>query len=128
MRDADPEAPEIVAAGEEPAGHFGEVALQRDGEMRRFRFAVTPAGLSVLRRVLATRPFDALPGLRFRYVYAGRSAVLTERVRHEIRVRIELGTDAQTREFDAPAELVGALEWFRQLPSLAAAEHLAAPI
>jgi hypothetical protein len=40
--------------------------------------------------------------LRYRYVYAGRSAVLTEPVRHEIRVRIELGTDARRTSSTLP--------------------------
>jgi hypothetical protein len=128
MRDPDPTAPEIVAAGEEPSGYFGEVRLQREGEAGRFRFGITSTGYAALQRVLATRPFDAMPGLSHRYVYAGHSAVLGEPVRHQLRVRVELGNDARTLDFDAPADLVGALEWFRRLPGLAAAEHLAAPI
>ena len=127
MRDPDPDAPEIVAAGEAPAGHYGEVVVRRGGEARRFRFGVTPASHGVLRRVLAARPFDAMPGLPYRYVYAGWSAGLGEPVRHEVRVRVELGAAARTLDFEAPAELVGALEWFRRLPALTDAEHLAAP-
>ena len=127
MRDSDPSAPEIVAAGEEPAGYFGEVTLRRDGAVGRFRFGVTPAGYTVLQRVLGTRPFDAMPGLPHRYVYAGHSGTFGDPVRHEVQVRIEVGANARSISFEAPADLVGALEWFRQLPALAAAEHLAAP-
>jgi len=124
MRDSDPSAPEIVAAGEEPAGHFGEILLRRDGAVGRFRFGVTPPGYAVLQRILGTRPFDAMPGLSHRYVYAGRSAILGDPLRHQVQVRIEVGADARSLSFEAPAELVGALEWFRLLPALAAAEHL----
>jgi hypothetical protein len=127
MRDLDPLAPEILETGAEPAGAFGEVALARGGETARFRFAVSVEGQAVLRRILNTRPFDAMPGLTYRYYYAaqgGRGVPMT----HLLYVRVEQGRQARTIEFEAPADLVGVLDWFRGLPDFEAATALRAPI
>src|SRR5690242_7539115 len=127
MRDRDPLAPELLSAGREDRGSFGEVALDRGGNRGRFRFAVTPAALPVLQRILASRPFDAMPGVEYRYFYAGQSGSMTP-VQHSLLIRVEQGTNAKTLEFDAPRDLVGVLAWFRGLEQLSEAEHLRAPI
>jgi len=90
MRDRDPHAPEILRVGNEPAGDFAEVALTRGGEIGRFRFSVSTAGKAVVQRILATRPFDAMPGLTYRYFYAGQGGQGSP-VRHLLYVRVEQG-------------------------------------
>jgi hypothetical protein len=127
MRDRDPLAPELLTAGESGAGAFAEVALRRDGETQRFRFGISEPALAVLRSILATRPFDAMPGVRHRYFYAGQGGRGGEQATHLLYVRVEQGRDVRTLAFEAPRELVGVLHWFRQLPTLAAAAHLVAP-
>jgi hypothetical protein len=127
MRDRDPADPEILQAGDTPAGPFVEVAVQRGGETGRFRFGVSAAGRALVQRVLGTRPFDAMPGVPYRYFYAGQGGYGAP-ITHLLYVRVELGRDARTIEFESPADVVGALEWFRRLPSLSAAAHLRAAI
>src|SRR4051812_34202065 len=127
MRDRDPADPEILQAGETPTGAFVDVAVERGGAVERFRFEVSAAGRALVRRILGTRPFDATPDLPYRYFYAGQGGYGAP-ITHLLYVRIELGHDARTIEFESPADVVGALEWFRQLPSLAAAAHLRAAI
>src|SRR5689334_18579453 len=127
MRDRDPHAPEILRVGNEPAGDFAEVALTRGGEIGRFRFSVSTAGKAVVQRILATRPFDAMPGLTYRYFYAGQGGQGSP-VRHLLYVRVEQGHDVRTLEFEAPVVLVGVLEWFRGLRDLEADVHLRAAI
>ena len=127
MRDRDASDPEILLAGDTPTGAFVEVALERGAETGRFRFGVSAAGRALVERVLGTRPFDAMPGLPYRYFYAGQGGHGAP-ITHLLYVRIELGRDARTLEFESPPDVVGTREWFRQLPSLAAAAHLRAAI
>jgi hypothetical protein len=127
MRDPDPLAPEILETGHEPAGDFAEVALARGGDVQRFRFGVSAQGKSVLQRVLATRPFDTMSGLTYRYYYAGQGG-RGDPVTHLLYVRVEQGRQAHTVEFEAPADLVGVLDWFRRLPDFEPAVHLRAAI
>jgi hypothetical protein len=125
LNNRDPADPEILRAGDATTGggHFAEVAVERGGESGRFRFSVSAAGRTLIQRILGTRPFDARSGLAYRYYYAGQGGHGLP-ITHLLYVRIELGAEARTLEFEAPADLVTALEWFRRLPSLAAGAHL----
>lgn len=121
----DPMDPEITQAGDGPRGAFVEVAVDRGGEVGHFRFAISVAGRTVIQRVLGTRPFDAAVGLPYRYFYAGQGGYGAP-ITHLLYVRIECGADMRTIELESPEDLVTALQWFRQLPSLMAAAHLRA--
>lgn len=126
LNDRDPSDPEIIQAGETPRGAFVEVAVNRGGEVGRFRFAVSAAGRALVERILGTRPFNAMVDLPYRYFYAGQGGHGAP-VTHLLYVRVERGRDARTIEFESPEDLVTALQWFRQIPSLAFAAHLRAP-
>ena len=100
--------------------------MSRSGEVGRFRFAASAAARAVIQRILGTQPFKATGALSYHYFYAGhggRGAPVT----HLLYVRVERGSDDRTIEFDCPEDLVSALQWFRQIPSLAFAAHLRAP-
>ena len=122
----DPMDPEIIQTGETPRGPFVEVAVDRGGEEGRFRFAVSGAARAAIDRVLGTRPFNALAGSSHRYFYAGKGGYGLP-LTHLLYVRIEHGVETRTIEVAAPEELVNALQWFRQLPSLMAAAALRVP-
>ena len=128
MADRDLADPEIIHAGDKPGGAFVEVGLARGGETGRFRFGISAAGRALVERILATRPFGATPELPYRYFYAGQGGYGAPPITHLLYVRIERGRDTRTLELESPGDLVAALEWFRQLPSLAAAAHLRVPI
>lgn len=118
--------PEIIQTGETPRGPFVEVAVSRSGEVGRFRFAASTAAQALIQHVLRTQPFTATGALPYHYFYAGhggRGAPVT----HLLYVRVERGSDDRTIEFDCPEDLVSALQWFRQIPSLTFAAHLRAP-
>ncbi len=118
--------PEIIQTGETPRGPFVEVGVSRSGEAVRFRFAASEAARALIQRILRTQPFNATGTLPYHYFYAGhggRGAPVT----YLLYVRIERGSDDRTIEFDCPEDLVSALQWFRQIPSLAFAAHLRAP-
>jgi hypothetical protein len=126
LNDRDLSDPELIQAGDTPSGAFIEVAVARGGETGRFRFASSPAGRALVERVLGTRPFDATVAAPYRYFYAGQGGHGTP-LKHLLYVRIERGPSERTIEFESPVDLVTALQWFRQLPSLMAAAHLKAP-
>ncbi len=126
LNDRDPQDPEIIQAGETPRGAFAEVSVHRGGEVGRFRFAISAAGRALIERILGTRPFDANVVLPYRYFYAGKGGHGLP-IKHLLYVRIERGRDERTVELESPEDLVTALQWFRQLPSLMAAAHLRAP-
>jgi hypothetical protein len=119
--------PEVLQAGDSPTGSFIVVALQRAGAEARFRFAISAVGRALVEVILGTRPFDAQPDESYRYFYAGRGGFGSP-MTHLLYVRIERGRESRTKTFESPADLVDALEWFRQLPSHAAASHLLAPV
>ena len=124
--DRDPADPEIIQTGDTTRGAFVEVGVSREGEVGRFRFGISAAGHALVQRVLGTRPFDAMATLPYRYYYAGHGGHGAP-VTHLLYVRIERGRDTRTIEFESPEDLVSALQWFRQIPSLTFAEHLRAP-
>src|SRR5438128_1476252 len=126
MSERDSADPEIIQVGETARGAFVEVVVSRDGEVGRFRFATSAAGRTVIQRVLGSRPFDAKVALPYHYFYAGHGGHGAP-VTHLLYVRIERGRDTRTMEFESPEDLVSALQWFRQIPSLAFAAHLRAP-
>ena len=117
--------PEILQAGDTPRGAFVEVGVDRGGEVGRFRFAISAPGRALIQQVLATRPFEAMAGFPYRYFYAGRGGHGAP-VTHLLYVRIERDRSARTLEFECPEDVVTALQWFRQIPSLEFAAHLRA--
>jgi hypothetical protein len=127
MSNRDIADPEVLQAGDSPTGSFIVVALQRAGAEARFRFAISAVGRALVEVILGTRPFDAMPEESYRYFYAGRGGFGSP-MTHLLYVRIERGRESRTNTFESPADLVDALEWFRQLPSHAAASHLLAPV
>jgi len=126
LNDRDPMDPEIIQAGETPRGDFVEVGVDRGGEVGRFRFAISAAGRALIQRVLATRPFESTVGFPYRYFYAG-SGGHGAPITHLLYVRIERERSTRTIEFECPEDVVTALQWFRQIPSLEFAAHLRAP-
>lgn len=126
VSDRDPADPEIIQAGEKPRGAFVEVAVSREGQVGRFRFAISAAGRTIIERILGTRPFDAMGVAPYRYFYAGHGGYGAP-VTHLLYVRVERGQSVRTIEFECTEDLVSALQWFRQIPSLEFAAHLRAP-
>ena len=107
---------QVQLSGERPSAaerpqESGAAALGRGGRMSRQRKA------AAVLRLLRGEDLETVSRSQ-----GGYGAPIT----HLLYVRVERGRDARTIEFEAPADLVAALEWFRQLPSLAAAAHLRA--
>ena len=76
--------------------------------------------------VVIEKPFgDLMPGLKYRYFYAGSQKRHPE-VRYSMQMRIELKRDSTQKAFEIPAALHANLLWFERLESPAEAEYLKA--
>ncbi len=118
--------PEILDAFEEAGRYFAVIRLEKQGEQRCFRFGVTQDGYVSLKRILQTRPFDQMPGLRRRYYFLPSPHRL-DNGQVMMGIRIEQGNDGQNIGAEGPIELAANLVWFSQLDDWGEAEHLAVP-
>ena len=123
MRDNHNGMPELVDAFEIGGQYFGVIAAVESDKERRFQFGLSLQGYRALKRVLQDRPFDLMPGLKYRYFYSGSQKSAPDE-KYKMTVRIELDRDAKKKDFDIPKDLHANLLWFQRLDSLADAEHL----
>ncbi len=124
MRDNHKGMPEIVDAFiDEKEQYTGVVAIEINDQIQKFGFNVSPAGYRVLKRVLQLRPFDLMPGLKYRYFYVGSYRKL-ELPNCEITIRVEQGKDGKEFVVEAPMQLLQNLIWFQGLESFSEAAHL----
>lgn len=115
--------PEIVDAYRRGDLCFAAIALSRGGTQRVFELGISKASYSSLKCVLQTRPFDTMPGVKYRYsflpIYSrnpGDTATCD--------VYIEQGQDGRGFGFELPKELIANLLWFDEMQSFLAAKHL----
>lgn len=107
-------------------------AFERDGhffvviekESRKFQFGVSRNGYLAIRRAIQIRPFDAMPGLKYRYFYAGSQRRKAGTEDYSMSVRIELNRDASKVTIDIPKDLHANLLWFDRLEDLGEADYL----
>jgi hypothetical protein len=123
MRDNHDGMPELIQAFEKDGHYFLIIELDREPQRKRYQFGVSRKSYLTLRRILQARTFDMMPGLKYRYFYAGSSHPL-DFSSASMFVRIELGRDATTKEFEIPKELHANLLWFNQLESMEDAQYL----
>lgn len=121
--------PEIVAAYERDGYFFGVVQVMLDGAPHAFEFCLDKPGYRSLKQVFQFRPFDALPGILYRYFFTGsvsRSVDESGAMGAPIRfyVRVEQGRNAKVYAFEGPLELVANLRWFFELRRPDDAAHL----
>ena len=69
MRDNHKGMPEIIDAFEKDEHYFAVVEVEIDDVFKKFQFGVSRDGYLALKRALQLRPFDKMPGLKYRYFY-----------------------------------------------------------
>jgi hypothetical protein len=106
-------------AYEREGQHFGVVRLVLLGGAQTLEFGVSAAGYSALKRILSARPFDALPGIQYRYFFSGSFTGATKPGQDvfTFHIRIEQGAAAKKFEFNGPKALLANLLWFSKLNS-----------
>jgi hypothetical protein len=127
MRDNHLGMPEILKAYERGGFYFGAVRIVLAKETTAFEFGVDHAGYLAVRKILHTRPFSDMPGIEYRYFFAGPLGY-GRRENNEapvtFDVRIEQGNDAGKFEFLGPTSLVSNLIWFTKPRDLGEAGQL----
>lgn len=71
MRDNHEGMPEIIDAFEKDGIYGGIVEIEIDDIYKKFEFDVTRRGYLSLKRILQIRPFDMMPGIKYKYFFAG---------------------------------------------------------
>lgn len=123
MRDNHEGMPEFIRAFQVDGHYFSVVEVTIDEVAKRFQFGVSRRSYLILTRILQTRVFDIMPGLEYRYFYAGSCRPIDLQT-DVMSVRIEQGRDATTRQFEITKELHSNLLWFSQLTQFEDAEYL----
>jgi len=101
MRDNHESLPEIINAYERDEHLFCSIALTIGTETKTYEFGIDPESYKALKRLLSMRPFDQLPGTKYRYFYA-----------QNWNFRIEQGVNGKQFEVEAPRPLIENLTWF----------------
>jgi hypothetical protein len=109
---------ELIETFQNDPHFFAVLSIPKHGERQSFRIGITERGYTSLVKILQNRPFDTMPGLKYRYFFTGIHG-------HGIAgIRTQLG--AKLKEFtasiddDPNANLV----WLNSISSLAEAEYL----
>jgi len=98
---------------------FGVVRVCTPSEAASLEFGVERAGYLTLRRIIETRPFGSMPGVKHSFYFTGSHS--RETSAHEpvsIGVRIEEGMNGKNLHFDCPLSLAKNLKWFLNLKDL----------
>lgn len=114
MRDNHEGMPELIRAFEKEGHFFALVKKDWGAQSTTYQFGVSRKAYLILQRILQTRTFDLMPGLKYRYFYSGSCRPLDSK-NDLMFVRIELGRDSKTKEFAIPKELHANFLWFSQL-------------
>ena len=125
MRDNHDGMLELVAAYERDSLYFGVVRVCTSLETASFEFGVHRTGFQALRRILDTRPFGSMPGVKHSFYFTGsHSAEEAGRENVSIGVRVEEGMNGRNLWFDCPVPLAKNLKWFLQMKDLREAAAL----
>jgi len=122
MRDTHEGMPELFAAFERDGRYFATVRVTL-GDTRDIEFGVPFDEYRALRKILQSRPFDQMPGLRYRYFIDHAIGRKGERSA-TIDIRIEQGRSGRQFPFEVPLSLARNLYWFAQLKDFSDASHL----
>lgn len=118
--------PEICDAYKHGEHHFAAIQVEIMGVAKTLELGICQNSYGVLKRVLQTRPFDAMPGVEYRYLFTGTYSGHDPR---EMQIRIEQlqSTGRVTADgfmFEAPKHLIANLLWLKELRSFREASHL----
>ncbi len=124
MRDNHEGMPEIIDALEKGDNYLGIVEIEIDSIYKKFQFGVTRNSYLALKRILQIRPFDMMPGIKYRYFFAGSYYKIQDSSDCGMDVRVEQDKAATKKEVIVPKDLLANLIWFSKLKNFDEAAHL----
>ncbi|MDA0206208.1 MAG: hypothetical protein O3A53_06390 [Acidobacteria bacterium] len=110
--------PELIDAYERQGHFYGTVQLRLNAVAPLVEFGLTPGSYRAMKKILSLRPFDAIPGLSYRFFFAGAAR------KDLIRIRVELDRKSKQLEAAVPPELSANLEWLISVDDPKALSHL----
>lgn len=123
MRDNPKGMPEFTDAFEMGSNYFAVIEITIDDVSKRFQFGVLRSAYLSLKKVLQLRPFDMMPGIKYRYFYMGSCKSFGNK-QYIMTVRVEQNLDATSEQIEIPQELHANLLWFDRLTSFDDAIYL----
>lgn len=90
---------------------------------KKFQFGVSLSGYKALKRTMQLRPFDMMPGRKYRFFYVGSNKGSDEN-QFSMEVQIELDRDATKDRLLIPQDLHANLLWFARLENISDAKYL----
>jgi hypothetical protein len=119
MRDNPEGYLELRDAYERDGLYFGVVRVRTLSEAASIEFGVERAGWLALRRILESRPFGSMPGVKHSFYFTGsHSKEESTREPVTIGIRIEEGMNGKNLDFPCPLSLAKNLKWFLYLKDL----------
>ncbi|MEP6705158.1 MAG: hypothetical protein ABJB34_10175 [Acidobacteriota bacterium] len=110
---------EFVDVFENDGQYF--VTIEKDSQ--RFQFGISRNSYRSISRAMQVRPFDMMPGLKYRYFYDGSQRRVGAED-YSMDGRVELNRDATKKPISIPKELHSSLLWFSRRENLSDADYL----
>ncbi len=124
MRDNHKGMPEIIDALEKDGHYFGIIEIEINDVRKKLQFGVLRNSYLSLKRILQLRPFDMMPGLKYRYFFAGSYHKISDSSDCGIYIRVEQDKNAMQKDVRVPKDSLANLIWFSELKSFDKAAHL----
>jgi hypothetical protein len=127
MRDNSQNMIELVRTFESDGHFFAVFCICIDSSWQNYQIGVQKDAQAALQKVFQKRPFDSLPGVKYRYFFTGTCSNGKDTGQPSMQVRIESEGQATSEHFHVPIELLQNLVWFSELSDSADASHLLEP-
>ncbi|CAN5413437.1 hypothetical protein BH10ACI1_BH10ACI1_09050 [soil metagenome] len=124
MRDNHKGMPEIIDAFEKDGIYGGIVEIEIDNIYKKFEFGVSRRSYLLLKCILQIRPFDMMPGIKYRYFFAGSYHKNTDDFDCGMEIGVEQDKNAKNVDVRVPKDLLANLIWCSQLKNFDEAAHL----
>ncbi|MGI8495606.1 MAG: hypothetical protein ACR2L1_09900 [Pyrinomonadaceae bacterium] len=116
--------PEIIDVFKKDGTYGGIVEIEIGKIYKKFEFGVSRKSYLSMKRILQIRPFDMMPGVKYRYFFAGGYRKNADDSDCEMDIRVEQDKNAKKVVKSIPKDLLANLIWFSQLKSFDEAAHL----
>jgi hypothetical protein len=124
MRDNHKHLPEIISAFQRAGKYFGIIETSISEDFRQFEIGLQADAYSAIQKIIQSRPFDSMPGVKYRYFFTPVAQKSLDGKTCTIHIRIEQGQSSKQLDFVVPHILAQNLMWFFELKHFDEAKHL----
>jgi hypothetical protein len=124
MRDNHEGMPEIIDTFERDGSYFGIIGVEIDNIYKKFHFGVSYKSYLALKRILQLRPFDQMPGLKYKYFFSGSYYKIEDTSDGGVYIRIEQGRNGKEVDVRVTKDLLANLVWVSEVKSFDELAHL----